>query len=511
MRTILAIVLVAITTGSLDAQERPNRATRQGSPDSRAAPDQLIRPAEQGMTLDPTPPARGPAPTALAATGLPSTATITWTAPAGAVGFDIHRSEPAGRWTQLNPSPVTVTRFDDRTGFAAGQSYVYRVVSHFASGPSGYADVSFQPPPPVNPSWVKAVVHGADVVVSWAEVPGATRYVVAGADGSMFRDVPAPATTVTYRGLAAGGYDIAVGARFDPGPVETPAAAWPRATVTVAANSGRYRIVLNGARVVTPTRDDMISRDGKGDEVYFWGLVEVFDRGSPTTKRKHRLDVPNLGGSYSPLARAIYGDVSGGFSSRIRAGSLSPHGGLGAGDVIPQGANIAAPYAPPQTAMLPMVMWEGVLTDGREALLVHPAVIEHDGASGSSEAFPSSKCPPDQLFNTPAVQQELARSGIGAPIVEPIRHPFTQCQRPLEMNFADAIAGIAVDRQVGPIAGTNDPKAHISTDAYVVLTREKIEATLGGRPWTTLRVDRVDRFIGGDGRYALYLLVERLP
>jgi hypothetical protein len=79
------------------------------------------------------------------------------------------------------------------------------------------------------------------------------------------------------------------------------------------------------------------------------------------------------------------------------------------------------------------------------------------------------------------------------------------------MTFPDAIAGIAVDREVGPIAGTNNPKAHISTDTYVVLTREKIEATLGGRPWTTLRVDRADRFIGGDGQYGLYLLVERVP
>jgi hypothetical protein len=48
-------------------------------------------------------------------------------------------------------------------------------------------------------------------------------------------------------------------------------------------------------------------------------------------------------------------------------------------------------------------------------------------------------------------------------------------------------------------------------DTYLVLTREKIEATLGGRPWAMLRVDRADRFDGGDGQYALYLLVERLP
>ena len=79
------------------------------------------------------------------------------------------------------------------------------------------------------------------------------------------------------------------------------------------------------------------------------------------------------------------------------------------------------------------------------------------------------------------------------------------------MKYPDAITGIAVDREVGPIAGNNDPNAHISVDTYLVLTREKVEATLGGRPWTMLRVDRADRFNAGDGQYALYLLVERVP
>jgi hypothetical protein len=497
--------LLALAGSPLAAQTYAapgTRATR--IPSSAPAPTTFT-----GSRLSPDRMDDMPAPTVQLRDAMPTSVSVTWNALPDASGFLVVRSD--GGQVTPTPLPPGTTAFLHSAANDFRQSYQYRVVALYPNGHSGpSAWIPFQPPPPVNPAWVKAELQGKDVVVSWAAVPGATRYAVAGPAGSMFRDVAAPATSVTYQGLAAGSYEIAVGARFDPGPVETPAAEWRRDTVTVAVTSGRYRVVLNGAQVVAPTRDDMLSRDGKGDEVYFSSLVEVFDRGSAAPKRKHRLYAPNLGPN-SQLALAVYGDVSGGFNNRLRAGSLSPQGGLGAGDVIPLGANIFAPYAPAQAASLPMVLWEGVLNDGREALLVHPAVIEWDGGNGTSEAFPSSKCPPDQLFDAPAVQQELTRSGIGAPIVEPIRHVFTQCQRPLEMKYPDAISGIAVDREVGPIAGNNDPNAHISVDTYVVLTREKIEATLGGRPWAMLRVDRADRFDGGDGQYALYLLVERLP
>ena len=452
-------------------------------------------------------------PTALAVAGTPSTATLTWAAPAGATGFDVFRAvAPTGSWVKLTAAPITATTYQDLSGFVAAGAYRYRVVAYPGSGPAGFADIPFQAAPPVNPAWVRATRQGTDVVVTWAPVPGATRYAVASASAANFRDVAAPATSVTYRGWTAGTYDIAVGARFDPGPVETAATAWTNTSITLAATSGHYRVVLNGATVVIPTRDDMLSQDGKGDEVYFEGLVEVFDRAAGAPKRKQRLFVPNIGaGNQAQLARAVYGDAGGRFSSRLRAGSLTPQGGLGAGDAIPMGVNPQVPYGQPAAASLPMLLWEGTLNDGREALLVHPAVIEWDGGSGTSEAFPSSRCPADQVFNAPAVQQELGRSGINLPITEPIRHLFTQCQRPLEMKYPDPIAGIAVDREVGPIPGVNDPNAHISVDTYLVLTREKIEATLGARSWAMVRVDRIDRFVGGDGVYVLYLLIERLP
>jgi hypothetical protein len=147
---------------------------------------------------------------------------------------------------------------------------------------------------------------------------------------------------------------------------------------------------------------------------------------------------------------------------------------------------------------------------------VHPIVIEDEGGTNDAEPFHSQTvCPPNLLFDTEAVTRELLSPGIGAPIVVPIRSAKASCQRSLEFTFRDDVTILSGVNQgarpVGLLAGINDPNAYISADAYVVLTREKIESALGGQPWKVVRADRVDQFRGGNGHYALYLLIERLP
>ncbi len=460
-----------------------------------------------------TPIASGPPPAGLTVTGTQTAATLTWTAPAGATAFDVWRAVGNQYPTKLTAAPVTTATFVDQTGFGYGLGYSYRVESHFASGPSGSATVNFQPPPPVNPAWARANVQTVqgrkEIAVSWATVPGATRYHVFGPSETMFRDVAAPATSVVIAGVPAGTYSLAVAAVFGNNEMTTPDDAWARASVTLPA-SGRYRIVLNGAQVISPTKDDPLSRDGKGDEVAFYGVVEVFDRtrSAPSRKQWSRLPAPKT-------PRVVYGDVSVD-RNRAQAGTFSASGGLGQGDWVPMGVNVFTPYAPPAAVGLPMLLWEGVLTDGEEALLVHPIVLEEEAASNDSEAFHSSTmCPPNLLFDTPEVTRELLSPGIGAPIVVPIRSAKASCQRSLEFTFRDDVTILSgIDqgpRPVGLLAGINDPNAYISADAYVVLTREKIESALGGQPWKVVRADRIDQFRGGNGHYALYLLVERVP
>ncbi len=499
--TVLATLLLvpAIATAQI-----PNR---------RATSAVVYPSAPPPGTTTLTPMAEGPPPIGLTVAGTQTAATLTWTPPAGVTGFDVWRAVANQYPTKLTATPVTTAGFVDQSGFGYGLSYSYRVVSHFASGPSGSATVSFQPPPPVNPAWVKANTQNGqgskDVAVSWAAVPGATRYHVFGPSEAMFRDVAAPATSVVVTGAQAGTYSMAVAAVFGSNEMRTPADAWARASVTVPA-SGRYRIILNGAQVISPTRDDPLSRDGKGDEVMFLNVVEVFDRTRSAPNRKSRTIVP------APKTQwVVYGDV-GADRNRVQAGTLSGSGGLGQGDWVPMGVNVFTPYAPPAAVGLPMLLWEGVLTDGEEALLVHPAVIEEEGATNDAEAFHSSTlCSTNLLFDMPETTKELQSPGIGAPIVVPIRSAKAQCQRSLEFTFRDdatIASGVAQGaRPVGLLAGVNDPNAYISADAYVVLTREKIEAALGGQPWKVVRADRVDQFRGGNGHYAVYLLIERVP
>ena len=466
---------------------------------------------QQGTMLNPTPIASGPPATGLTVTGTQTTATLTWTAPAGATGFDVWRAVTNQYPTKLTATPVTATSFVDQTGFGYGLSYSYRVESHFASGPSGSANVNFQPPPPVNPAWAKANVQTLqgkkEIAVSWAAVPGATRYHVFGPSEAMFRDVAAPASYVVLTNPPPGTYGIEVAAVFGSNEMRTPDN-WTRASVTVPA-SGRYRIILNGAQVISPTTDDQLSRDGKGDEVQFLNVVEVFDRTRSAPSRKQWAMVPQPKNPW-----VTYGDVSVD-RNRMQAGTLSGSGGLGAGDWIPMGVNVFTPYAPPAAVGLPMLLWEGSLTDGEEALLVHPAVSEVDAGSSDAEFFHSSTlCPPNLLFDTPAVTQQLLSPGIGDPIVVPIKSAKSKCLRPLEFRFHDDLdrtIGYGDPRPVGLLAGINDPNAYISADAYVVLTREKIESALGGQPWKVIRADRVDEFRGGNGHYTIYLLIERVP
>ena len=85
----------------------------------------------------------------------------------------------------------------------------------------------------VNPTSVSASMNGSGhVTVSWTPVLGASWYGVAGYSTALWREVHAPATSVTYQGLAPGQYTFQVGAFFEGGG-STGADEWPSVTATV--------------------------------------------------------------------------------------------------------------------------------------------------------------------------------------------------------------------------------------------------------------------------------------
>ena len=128
--------------------------------------------------------------------------------------------------------------------------------------------------------------------------------------------------------------------------------------------SGRFRVTLNGFLVVHETADHSLEVDGKRDEVFlltevaeFNGAGEVLDRTSPQS--------------------AVLGDIQG-YGARLPAGGASDLGGLRSSDQYPP----AEPWRRSATlsnTRPPMLLWQGTLTQGSNALIVVPTIWEWDG------------------------------------------------------------------------------------------------------------------------------------
>lgn len=155
-----------------------------------------------------------------------------------------------------------------------------------------------------------------------------------------------------------------------PPPVSAPAAA-------------RFRVTLDGFTAVRETWDTILQTDGKGDEIFIVADVQVFDR-----ERAHppqRIKTPT------------YGDTNG-FPQRIRAGrGADPGGGIAGAGILSGAANgggnisgirtgdsvpIANPWTRPASMLtrdrLPLVLWEGWLTEGVTSVVIVPTVWEED-------------------------------------------------------------------------------------------------------------------------------------
>lgn len=111
----------------------------------------------------------------------------------------------------------------------------------------------------------------------------------------------------------------------------------------------RYRITADGFRCNAPTWDDAGQWDGKGDEVFI------------STSGKYVDKAGSILSDSSPLASRTMGDTNN-QPNRIQAGSLSPQGGIRAGDSFPS----SQPWQRSGTLSTaaeqpPMLLWEGDL------------------------------------------------------------------------------------------------------------------------------------------------------
>lgn len=233
---------------------------------------------------------------------------------------------------------------------------------------------------------------------------------------------------------------------------------------TAPAASGRYRLTVRSIQVVTPTSDDPTQADGVGDEIYVGGIVVRADRatgaklGTTVVKSKEYGDIGNNGSTYP---------------NRIRAGTASPDGGLNGG------SSIGMPGTP-GAETFPLVLWEGSLTPGGEAVVVFPSIWERDTDDvlwrDYSGNWMSASAP---ILGSPLLQSQYSSTTLMAVVATPETGQVQQgVTGPVYGNYYISNNWLSgVDRMLGLSTGGSYP---IYSERIVVLTGEKMAGMVVG-------------------------------
>jgi hypothetical protein len=136
----------------------------------------------------------------------------------------------------------------------------------------------------------------------------------------------------------------------------------------------RFRVTINGFRVVSETWDDALEWDGKRDEVFIscsvkgaTGDGQVIFSSQPTTP--------------------VMGDVNN-LNGRVLAGTASPLGGLRTGDSFPTATpQIRTIPLDPARDYPPFAVWEGDLEQGGNVVFITPAIWEWDPGGNLFEGW----------------------------------------------------------------------------------------------------------------------------
>jgi hypothetical protein len=391
-----------------------------------------------------TPPASTGTPTtATPATGTPSTGTPTAVTPA------------TGTPAAVTP-PATV---------AALPSTVVRTGVPIVGGPVALAPPAGRDPSqaaivPVNPARFTAVQAGpAMVVLTWDPVPGVAYYQVWGAGLPNTGVTVSAGTAQVVNNVPMGAQSWSVGSYYMPGPVSTPASAFSKTQLQVTASvvtgpsppSGtayppgggqttvptntapaattNYRVIATGFRVLHQTKDDFLSRDGHGDEVYGGFMTFHYDR---TTSQLVDQDLrrtnvigergydgldfgERLLAGVGQISNRLTGSDAAVKNSRIQGGTATQDGGLAQYDVFPAVADPSQTYGvAPTNNTFPFLVWQGALTNAKDAVVILPTLWEFDGIpDGFNKWHQSEQSNVIQIWSDPAVQQAVAGTQLG--------------------------------------------------------------------------------------------------
>jgi hypothetical protein len=318
-------------------------------------------------------------------------------------------------------------------------------------------------PTPVNPSGFTAVqIAPGQVRLSWNAVGSASFYGLFGPGLTAGGEKIGGATTFIATNVPAGSQQWAVGSFIDPGNISTPASAFPRVTLNVTAPSpppttppappvttGRYRVVATRFTVELGSLDNVLDLDGKGDEIY--GGFSMF--------HVNRINGQILD---QDLRRTkVHGQVIEG-TDRVAAGSATANGGLVGGDSYP-----STQSAPASDQAFPFRVWDGTLTNKQDALVLLPTLWESDNDDSNFEDWFLSEKAALPVFWWDATLQS-ALTGLEFEVV-------TTNTFATGFGFAGLLPATSKDH---PIGLTLRPTGFELQRRAIVLTREILEAAL---------------------------------
>lgn len=458
-------------------------------------------------------------PPVVSGSAIPAGAVLSWQSVANAVGYHVCRESPPGASTcaplTASQLPATTLKYHD-VGLPPGGTHAYRVSAWRADGHYGVA-------PPVTVT-AGAIPAPATFRVLEDRSMAANAELVLGWDAPSYYTATGQAVKVgTFRvsgtGLAAPQLVNATSYRVVLGSGEhswtltamipSPAGGWfesPTPATLDFRAPGKYRLVALGFQVQQQSPDDLLDKDGRGNEVYAAAAVTVTTR---------TLSAPQVN-----IVRAgSYGDVGNSgkaFGRRYQAGSASRAGGLATGDIVPAGLNLGAPTGTVSTTAFPVVLWEGRLTD-QGMVVVHPTLWEEDLEQTAYNKWVGQV--------TAAAQGGYGALRADLAAITSLRDGGT-----LGPATGDAVVGCQDDIIYVPLPGhclahgqdrplglVPSHSAAFFHDRLVVLTQAAIEAALsrtGPRPGAAPGVIIVPLLESGreaKGGYELYLKVERVP
>lgn len=470
-----------------------------------------------GQTIKPveTPPPGPPPLHVFASSENPARQQINWGAN-GATTSNVFRKE-GDRWI-LVVGDTTFTTAIDHSFVAPGT--VYQVVGRHADGRVGQAEFTFATPSqPLVASELKVTPTGERKVKLTWKMPGdyssrGHRVFAPGlpADGQLVPLQSGPEQMLEITNVPEGTHLFRVAKQYD----ELVAPVDARVMATVTPWSEQYRFVLLGFRVQRKTTDDDIfDGDGRGDEVFFGAYRASLPDGMA--------DPSSLGFVQS----LIMGDTNR-FPTRVQAGHAGPTGGIRSGDAVPSDAALVAqPGIASTTDRLPLLLWQGALSNDSKPVVVVLTAFEWDNTSvipwdtwknwwsspnGSSmlrvEARAALAAAPDEIRYVPLTStyelEAKPSAAVGTP--KDLRYlPVMIHNRPIG------------NRPIGALKLV-DPTYWYCVPHGFALTRNNVEKTLGTRAAavvsasltmqrgpTVLKPEEQD-----EADYTLYVQIERV-